>query len=119
MQILPHLYDSNIQFETNTAYVMVNFSKSLLAHNYHAILMKCLDANISTYYEFKNQASAWITLEDFLPWSLCGLDIPIIYYVDNITTISNNMHWFSHRNKKGDLIADKNGNLLTTDSLII
>lgn len=119
MQILPLLYKSNINFCPNTSYILVNFSRSLLAEKYHFLLLKCLSASLTNFYEFKNQSSLYITFEDFLPWGLCGLNIPIIYFADNVTCISNNQHWFTHRAGKGDIIADRNGNLELTDELIV
>lgn len=119
MTILPYLYNANISDRTSTSYIIVNFSRSLLAPKYHSILLECLSASLANYYEFKNQASSFITLEDYLPWGVCGVDIPIIYYTDTITNITNNQHWFSHRVGKGDIIADRNGNLLITDKLIV
>lgn len=119
MQILPHLYKANINFNPMNSYVLVNFSRSLLAKEYQLLLLSCLKASMTDYYEFKNQASPYITLEDFLPWGLCGLNIAIIYFSDNITTITNNQHWFAHRVGKGDIIVDRNGNLFLTDNLII
>ncbi len=119
MTILPYLYNANIDFKTSTSYIIVNFSRSLLVKKYHSILLDCLNASSADYYEFKNQSSHFITLEDFLPWGLCGLNIPIIYYTDTIVNITSNQHWFSHRIGKGDIIADRNGNLLLTDMLIV
>lgn len=119
MQILPHLYKANINFNPMNSYIVVNFSRSLLAKEYHLLLLSCLKASMADYYEFKNQTSPYIMLEDFLPWGLCGLNIAIIYFSDNITNITNNQHWFAHRVGKGDIIVDRNGNLFLTDNLII
>lgn len=119
MQILPHLYKANINFNSMNSYVLVNFSRSLLAKEYHFLLLRCLEASLANYYEFKNQVSPYITLEDFLPWGLCALNISIVYFCDSITSIINNQHWFAHRVGKGDIIADRNGNLFLTDNLII
>lgn len=119
MTILPYLYNANINFSAKTTYIIINFSRSLLAKQYHTILLNCLHASVANYYEFKNQSSTFITLEDFLPWSLCGLDSSIIYYADTTVSIINNQHWFSHRIGKGDIIADRQGNLLLTDNLVI
>lgn len=116
--ILTHLYCANINFKTNKEYFLVNFSRSLWAKEYHSILLSCLDATVSSYYEFKNQVSDPIILEDFLPWSLCGLYAPILYYCDNIKSLIHNQHWFKYRSKKRDIIADKDGNILLTDSLL-
>lgn len=119
LNLLKKLYSMNISSYISTEYLVANFSRSLFTKDYHSVLLECLNARLKTYYEFRNQASASIILEDFLPWSLCGLNFPIIYFVDNITVITNNQHWFMHRVGKGDIIADKNGNLVLTDNLLI
>ena len=119
LDLLKKLYHMNISQYILTEYIVVNFSCSLFAKDYHMVLLESLKAKLKTYYEFRNQASSMIILEDFLSWSLCGLNLPLIYFVDNISVITNNQHWFMHRVGKGDLLADKNGNLLMTDDLLI
>lgn len=119
LDLLKDLYCMNISPDMPTEYFIVNFSRSLWAKDYHSVLLSCLNAKLKSYYEFRTQASASITLEDFLPWSLCGLNIPIIYFVDNISALTDNQHWFMHRAGNGDMIADKNGNLILTDQLLI
>lgn len=119
MELLVKLYQMGMDFEPYKEYFLINFSRSLFASDYHAILLGCLNAIQKNYYELKTQSSPFITLEDFLPWSLCGLTTPMIYFVDNITSITNNQHWFMHRKGVGDLMADRNGNLILTDQLII
>lgn len=119
LSLLKTLYSINISQHIASEYVIANFSRSLFAREYHTILLNCLRAQIKTYYEFRNQTSVSVILEDYLPWSLCGLNFPIIYFVDNISAITDNQHWFLHRVGKKDLIADKNGNLIPTDDLLI
>ena len=111
------LYKKNVKFYPKTSYVLMNFSKSPTANECHSLLLNCLNASIANFYEFKDQSSLQITIEDFLPWSLCGLNVPIIYFADNIACISNNQRWFVHRTGKGDIIADGKGNLLLTDRI--
>lgn len=119
INLLKRLYSMNTPKHISTEYLIVNFSRSLFANDYHTVLLDSLQARLKTYYDFKNYASESIMLEDFLPWSLCGLNFPIIYFVDNISVITENQHWFMHRINKGDLLADKNGNLVFTDNLLI
>lgn len=102
----------NTDFIAKDSYILANFSKSSLAKEYHMQLFGSLNASIATYYEFKNQSSICITIENFLSWSLCGLNAAIIYFCDDISYISNNQRWFVHRIGKGDIIADINGNLI-------
>lgn len=116
--ILPYLYRANINFEPSKEYFLVNFSRSLWAAKYHSVLLACLNATISSYYEFKNQSADAVILEDYLPWSLCGIYVPIIYFCDNIKALLHNQHWFKYRLGKKDILADKNGNLLSTDDLL-
>lgn len=106
-----------IDFIEKNSYVLVNFCNSPLAKEYHRLLLSCLKSSMANYYEHNNQSSSYITFEDYLPWGLCGLNMPIIYFADDITSIINNQHWFTHRIGKGDIIADLNGNLLLTDNL--
>lgn len=119
MQILPYLYNANITFVPSSEYMLINYSRSFWASDYHAVLMTSLNAQISTNYNFKNIVSSKLILEDFLPWGLCGLNCSLIYFCDNITQLISNQHWYKHRKGKGDLIADKNGNLILTDDLLI
>lgn len=119
INLLKRLYSMNISEQELPEYLIVNFSRSLFAKDYHKILLDCLKARQKTYYEFRNQVYDPIILEDFLPWSLCGLNFPIIYFVDNISSIVHNQHWFTHHAGMGDMIADKNGNLILTDNLLI
>lgn len=107
----------NINFNSIDSYFLVNFSNALSAKEVHLLLFNYFKTPMADYYEFKNQASPHITLEDFLPWGFCGLNIPNIYFADDITTITNNQHWFAHRVGKGDIIVDKYGNLTLTDNL--
>lgn len=119
MTLLPQLYQANINFKSKKEYMLINFSRSLFAAEYHSVLMSSLKATGKTYHDFKNYSSDFITLEDFLPWSFCGVQFSIIYYCDNISIIINNQHWFMHRHGKGDIVADKNGNLMLTDELLM
>lgn len=119
MELLPQLYRANINFKPNKEYILINFSRSLFASDYHAILLSSLKTVGRAYNDFKNHSSDHITLEDFLPWSLCGMKSSIIYYCDNVSAVINNQHWFTHRHGKGDILADRNGNLILTDNLLI
>lgn len=119
MTLLPQLYQANINFEPQKVYILINFSRSLFAAEYHSVLISTLKASGETYHDFKNISSDFITLEDFLPWSFCGLQSSIIYYCDNVNAIINNQHWFMHRQGRGDILADRNGNLMLTDDLLI
>ena len=119
LDLLKNLYCMNISTNTYAEYLMVNFSRSLWVQDYHSVLLSCLNTKAKSIYDFKTSSTGPVILEDCLPWNLCGLCIPIIYFVDSITTILDNQHWFMHRLGKGDMMADKNGNLIMTDHLLI
>ena len=117
--LLSKLYNNNIDFMPSSDYMLINFSRSLFAHEYHNALKRSLSTEVTTYYELRDVSRIPIILEDYLSWSICGKNSPIIYFADNITSIENNYHWFSYRKMKGDLVADRNGNLYLSDSLLI
>lgn len=117
--LLTKLYKNNIVFSPSMNYMLINFSRSLFATEYHNALKESLATNVLTYYELRDVSRIPIIIEDYLSWSICGEKTPIIYFTDNITSIENNYHWFSYRKMKGDLVADRNGNLYLSDSLLI
>jgi len=110
--LLTQLYANNIIFLHSSHYMLVNFCRSLFAKEYHSAIFDSLQSKMSVYYEFRSVSKAPIIIEDYLSWSLCSKKEPIIYFVDNITSIVNNYHWFMHRTSIGDIIADRNGNLI-------
>lgn len=111
--LLTKLYNNCVGFIPSSSYMIANFSRSLFAKEYHKALKDSLHTEISNYYEFRDKSNPPIILEDYLSWSICGKKESIIYFADNISHIKNNYHWFLHRRHSKDLIADRNGNLIT------
>lgn len=97
-------------------YIFFNFSKSLYLHQYKNCIAKSFKCKFACEHDLKNQ-SLPVLLEDILPWDICADNIPFIYFCDNINSLTQNRHWFFHRSGRGDLIIDRNGNVLSTDAL--
>ena len=97
-------------------YLLINFSKSIYFEQYIDSIKKACNCSIHIIYDYKNLHLP-IMLEDICPWDLCAEKTPIIYFCDNATLLLQNKHWFFHRNNKGDLIIDRNGNVIQTDSV--
>ena len=65
------------------------------------------------YYELNGLSPNNINLYELLPYSLHQLDIPILFFVENIMDLSPNKRWFETRKcKEQDLVIDTYGNLL-------
>jgi len=97
-------------------YIFLNFSKSLYLKKYINCITKVYKCKLVSEYNFKNLALP-ILLEDILPWDICANSIPFIYFCDNFNLLTQNRHWFFHRNGRGDLLIDRNGNVVSTDTL--
>lgn len=74
-------------------------------------IIKEIPIKYCCYTEINGINPAKINLYDLLPYSIQKLNIPILFYVENITTLSNNQKWFESR-KQEDIILDTFGNLI-------
>lgn len=95
----------------------LNFSRSLSREKYKEALKHYYRLHISEELDLK-YAPVPCLLEDFLSWNYAALRMPIIYFTDNINQLRNNSHWYYHRKGSGDLLLDRNGNVVWTDDLI-
>lgn len=95
-------------------YLAINLSNSLYYKDYLKRIESNLETSIIQTYTFsvRNNRSSTIYLEDFLTWDLCKMNIGMIYFVDNITSVVSNYHWFVNRRNNEDIIADRNGNIV-------
>lgn len=66
---------------------------------------------ICSYNEINGINPNSINLYDLLPYSFHKLEIPIIFFVENITNLLGNIKWFESRKCK-DIAMDTYGNLL-------
>ncbi len=97
-------------------YVLFNFSKSL----YLAQYKECISDSYKCKFVRENnlkELTLPVLLEDVLPWDICADSTPFIYFCDNINMLTQNRHWFFHRSNRGDLLIDRNGNVLSTDNI--
>lgn len=97
-------------------YIFFNFSKSLYLDIYKECITKVYKCRFLQEYNFKHIALP-ILLEDILPWDICANSTSFIYFCDNFNILTQNKHWFFHRNGRKDLLIDRNGNVTNTDSL--
>lgn len=105
---------ANIQ--CGSEYIFFNFSKSLYLGIYKKCITEVYKCIFVYEYNFKNLASP-VLLEDILPWDICANSTPFIYFCDNYNILTQNRHWFFHRNGRGDLLIDRNGNVTSTDTI--
>lgn len=98
-------------------------SKDMLKNTYYVIsicqirtVKQCLeDLGISFFdiYEINGISPNQINLYELLPYSLHQLDMPLLFFVENIMDLGKNKHWFETRNcNSSDLVIDTYGNLL-------
>ncbi len=97
-------------------YVFFNFSKSLYLLQYKECITKIFKCQLIREYNLKNLVFP-VLLEDILPWDICADSTPFIYFCDSFSTLYQNKHWFFHRSGRGDLLIDRNGNVLSTDKI--
>ena len=65
------------------------------------------------YYEINGLSPNNINLYELLPFSIHQLNIPILFFVENIMDLNKNKHWFKTRKcVDKDLVLDTYGNLL-------
>lgn len=76
-------------------------------------MIKKLGISYLDYYEINGLSPNNINLYELLPYSLHQLDIPLLFFVENIMDLSKNKRWFETRKcKNKDLVIDTYGNLL-------
>lgn len=64
-------------------------------------------------YEINGLSPNQINLYELLPYSLHQLNMPLLFFVENIMDLGKNKHWFETRNCIfSDLVIDTYGNLL-------
>lgn len=118
LTLLRTLFLAQDDYPKSGTAIMINFSRSLFAPEYQDVLKNTFSLDIACTYNFRDIHESHTLLEDYLSWSLVSLTKPILYFCDNISRLVNNRHWFSYRTGRGDYIADRNGNLISTDKLL-
>jgi hypothetical protein len=101
-------------------YLAVNLSNSLFYQDYFDLIIPNLEIDLIQTYNLPiyNRDISDIRLEDVLTWETCRLNIPILYLVDNFTSLLNNYFWFNNRLNKNDIVIDRNCNIFFTKELL-
>lgn len=79
-------------------------------------VIKEIPIEYCSYTEINGINPGKVNLYDLLPYSIQKLNIPILFYVENITALSNNQKWFEDR-KQDDIILDTFGNLIYASAI--
>lgn len=74
-------------------------------------LVDSLNFKTCSYSELNGIDPKKINLYDLVPYSVHRTEIPIIFFVENITNLLGNSRWFSER-EQNDIVMDTYGNLL-------
>jgi GT2 family glycosyltransferase len=92
----------------------VNFSASLFSRDYLDTVTAGLGMDTVDRYELPNRdrTPRNLRLEERLSWDLNRTRLPILYFVDDFTVLEDNYYWFHHRTSRGDVVADRHGNVL-------
>ena len=101
-------------------YYLINISSVYDKDYYHDILINELSFEIyDIYYKStSNRDQNHINLYEILSYNILSLKSPIIYFVDEFISLSNNAMWFNMRNNSNDLIIDRNANIVTVEDLL-
>lgn len=79
-------------------------------------MINTIPIEICSYTEINGINPYKINLYDLLPYSMQQQKTPILFFIENITNLSNNQKWFESRNNK-DIVLDTYGNLLYTSNI--
>lgn len=112
-------YLSNLN-EFHDKYIFINLSTFFEANKYIDILQ--YQYNIKFYdiykYVLKDRNIEHIKLNEMMDACLIEMPIPLLYFVDNFTSLFNNKIWNKLRNTSKDLIIDVHGNIMNFDDII-
>ena len=79
-------------------------------------LISSTGLKICSYNEINGTNPNIINLYDLLPYTIHKLEIPILFFVENITNILGNIRWFESRRCR-DIVMDTYGNLLYVNQI--
>ncbi len=115
---LKTLYSEFSLLKTTNYYVVINFGTSVFSKEYINALLEGLEVTAIQQYNIRLSTTQKINLLDEVDWLITLNSIPIIYFCDQFTQLTDNYVWFQQREFKRDLIADMNGNIIRIDSLV-
>jgi GT2 family glycosyltransferase len=99
-------------------YVLLSLANVMDPSWYHVELAKYF--NIGTIYDLPtyHRDADHLTLFQHVDSNFIAKASPFIYFVDRFISLANNAHWFTNRRTDADIIADRNGNIITAKSLV-
>lgn len=115
---LKTLYGEFKSLKTTNYYIIINFGTSVFSKHYINALLESLDITAIQQYNIRLSNTQKINLLDEVDWLITLNSIPIIYFCDQFTQLTDNYVWFQQREFKRDLIADMNGNIIRIDTLV-
>ncbi len=114
---LKTLYSEFINEKTTNYYIVINFSTSVFSKIYIQVLAEALKIEIVQKYDVAITTNGKINILDKIDWLITFKAIPIIYFCDQFSQLVDNSIWFENRPFNRDLIADMNGNIISTNKL--
>ena len=108
---------SSIYFKTknslNKEYVFVDLSSIYNKEWHYNLISDLLEITILDYYSFEQTSRDLKNLELYenIPSYIFHLNSPLIYFVDNYTSLQNNSLWKLLRDEPNDIVIDRHGNI--------
>lgn len=110
LSILREIYAQ--QIASNGDYLIIDFSSSIFSDSYLNCIYDAKSITPIDKYRIRSNSEK-IIITDHLLWDICQLNVPILYFVDDYRSIMNNYLWFSLRENSNDIVADRNGNIVS------
>lgn len=101
------------RYSVRNEYVLVDLS-SVYNKEWHAqIIQNVLGCRIVDQYMFEQTPRdiPHIDLYETVPSYVFQLSVPLIYFVDNYTSLQDNALWLELRDSPNDIIVDRHGNI--------
>jgi GT2 family glycosyltransferase len=97
----------------------INLSSTLFHADYMDAVLSSIPLHPVTVYNVpsRDRALQAIRLEERLNWDVCRTRLPIFYFLDNFSQVEDNHYWFLHRAHRGDIVADRHGNVLAVEEM--
>lgn len=99
----------------NDEYILIDLSTIYNKSWHFDMLRDILNIAIKDIYSFEQppRDKRHIELYESIPSYIFNLNIPLIYFVDNHTALSNNCIWQHLRHGHEDLVIDRHGNIVS------
>lgn len=100
-------------------YILINLSSYSSDKWFIEVLKNTLNINYYSVYKYnpKTRNNKNLQLYDYISLDLIDSIAPIIYFVDEISSLRQNAIWKRLRNTADDIVVDMNGSILSFDEL--